>query len=124
MKNNLVCSVDIYGPEAYKVGEICNPNSKYVWFLYDAANVTEEVKGKLQNGKIRVGNKIYVGLKSPDSNRVLVARDGVIRDIQFTVDSVNIVVLLNPYITRDYSIDFFVVQIGNAAKDKLFMYGG
>ena len=123
MKNNLVCSVNIYGPEAYKVGEICNPNSKYVWFLYNASNVTEEVKGKLQNGKIKVGDKIYVGLKSHGSRLVLVARDGVIRDIKYTADSVNVGVLLNPYIPRDYSIDFFVVQVGNAAKDKLFMYG-
>lgn len=100
----LICSIDIYGPEAYKVGEICNPNSKYIWFTYNAVNASEEVKGKLRHNKIRVGDKVYVGLKVCDSNQVLIVRDGTIRDIQGVEDFMNIVVLLNPYITRDLSI--------------------
>ena len=120
----LICSIDIYGPEAYKVGEICNPNSKYIWFTYKAVDMSEEVQGKLRHGKIKVGNKVYVGLKVNDNNQVLVIRDGVIREIKQAVGLVSIAVLLNPYITRDLSIDFFIVTVGNAAKDKLIMMHG
>lgn len=121
----LVCCVDIYDKSVYKLGELCNSNSHYIWFLYPFSDISEEVLGRFKNGRLVVTDEIYVGLKVRGSEYVTIVRDGFIRELTVGSDFVYLAVFLKDFITpNSYELDFFKVQVGQASKDKLVMCGG
>lgn len=123
----LICCVDIYDKlQAYKIPEICDRHNRFVGLTYPFGDLSLEVIGKLTNHKIHVEDAVYVGLKARGNESITIVRDGIIREMWSDGGHIfHVVVALNDYVTPDtLFLDFFKIEVGQASKDKLVMYGG
>jgi hypothetical protein len=121
----LICCIELYEKGNHVIGALCDPANHNISFLYPFSDLSEEVIGKLTNGKIQERDTVYVGIKVRGSNLVTIVRDGLIRDIFYTPEYVYFHIVLGNFVTPDtYFLDYVTVKVGQATKDKLVMYGG
>lgn len=120
----LICCVNLYGLDAYKIAELCNPNSRYISFEYLAPEIHPQVTGHMMEGRIKVGNKVFLGVKTVGTTRALVVRDGIIKYLHHDGERAHISVFMNPYVSLDRSLDIFLKDVGKASMNRFCMYGG